>query len=69
MSLIKIKVRESKAAGKDIAIIGYTMIKYMNRLEVSQPILGKIRSNRDGTSENLIDYVRPTAYEKNKNDS
>ena len=69
MNLIKIKVRESKAPGKDIVIIGYTMIKYMNRLEVSQPILGKIRSNPNATTENFIDYVRPTAQEKNKNDS
>ena len=43
------------------------MIKYMNGREISRYSSVKIRSHPDATTENLIDYVRPTARRKTKN--
>ena len=63
----KDEVRDNKTPKKDIVIIGDSMIKYVNGREISSSV--KIRSHPGATTEDLIDYVRPTtARKKNKND-
>ena len=60
------EVRDSKIPKKDIVIFGDSMIKYMNGREISRSSLVKIRSHLGATSEDLIDYVRPTARKNPK---
>ena len=42
------------------------MVKYMNGREISRSSSVKIRSHLDATTEDLIDYVRPTARKNPK---
>ena len=62
----KDEVRGNKTPKKDIVIIGDSMIKYVNGREISSSV--KIRSHPGVTTEDLIDYVRPTARKKPEND-
>ena len=60
------KVRDNKTLKKDFVIIGDSMIKYINTQEISRSSSVKIRSHPGATTEDLIDYVRPTARKKTK---
>ena len=60
------EVRDNKTRKKDIPIIGDSMIKYINGREISRSSSVKIRSHPGATTEDLIDYVRPTARKKRK---
>ena len=60
----KDEVRGNKTPKKDIVIIGDSMIKYVNGRETSSSV--KIRSHPGATTEDLIDYVRPTARKNPK---
>ena len=42
------------------------MIKYVNGREMSQSSSLKIKSHPGATTEDLIDYIRPTARKKQK---
>ena len=55
------EVRDNKTPKKDIAIIGDSIIKYMSDREISRSSSVKIRSHPGATTQDLIDYVRPTA--------
>ena len=60
------EVRDNKTLKKDIVIIGDSMIKYINARETSRSSSVKIRSHPGATTEDLIDYVKPTARKKPK---
>ena len=60
------EVRDNKTPKKDIVIIGDSMIKYINAREISRSSSVKIRSHPVVTTEDLIDYVRPTARKNPK---
>ena len=60
----KNEVRETPK--KDIIIIGDSMIEYMNGWGTSRSSSVKIRSHPGATTEDLIDYIRPTARKKAK---
>ena len=60
------EVRDNKTPKKDIVIIGDSMIKYLNGREISRSSSDKFRSHLGATTEDLIDYVRPTARKKPK---
>ena len=62
----KDEVRGNKTPKKDIVIIGDSMIKYVNGREISRSSSVKIRSHPGATTEDLIDYVRPTARKNPK---
>ena len=60
------EVRGNKTPKKDIIIIGDSMIKNVNDREISRSSSVKIRSHPGATTEDLIDYVRPTARKNPK---
>ena len=62
----KDEVRGDKTPKRDIVIIGDSMIKYMNGREISRYSSVKIRSHPGAITEDLTDYVRPTARKKPK---
>ena len=67
INAVKSKIkRDNKTPKKDIVIIGDSMIKYINGREISRSSSVKIRSHPGATTEDLIDYVRPTARKKTK---
>ena len=67
INVVKSKIkRDNKTPKKDIVIIGDSMIKYINGLEMSRSSSVIIRSNPGAPTEDLIDYVRPTARKKTK---
>ena len=49
---------------KEIMIVGDSMIKNVNRREVSRDDPVKIRCHLGATTDDIIDYVRPTARKK-----
>ena len=49
---------------KEIMIVGDSMIKNVNRREVSRDDPVKIRCHLGVTTDDIIDYVRPTARKK-----
>ena len=51
---------------KDIIIIHDSMIEYMNGWGISQSSSVKIRSHPSATTEDIIDYIRPTAQKTPK---
>ena len=57
---------DNKTPKKDIVIIDDSLIKYMYGWEMSRSSSVKIRSHQGATTEDLIDYVRPTARKKPK---
>ena len=65
INVVKAKIKTPK---KDIVIIGDSIIKYVNSREISRSSSVKIRSHPGATTEDLIDYVRPTARKKPEND-
>ena len=62
----KDEVRGNKTPKKDIVIIGDSMIKYVNGREISRSSSVKVRNHLGATTEDVIDYVRPTARKKPK---
>ena len=49
---------------KEIMIVGDSMIKHVNWREVSRDDSVKIRCHSGATTDDIIDYVRPTARKK-----
>ena len=49
---------------KEIIIIGDSMIKHVNGREVSRDNSVKIRCHLGATTDDIIDYVRPTARKR-----
>ena len=45
-------------------IVGDSMIKHVNGCEVSRDDSGKIRCHLGATTDDIIDYVRPTSRKK-----
>ena len=73
----QVKLRENKnpnnkenhgvvnsASKKEIIIVGDSMIKHVNGREVSRDNSVKIRCHPGATTDDIIDYVRPTARKK-----
>ena len=73
----QVKLRENKnpnnkenhgvinsASKKEIMIVGDSMIKHVNWREVSRDDSVKIRCHSGATTDDIIDYVRPTARKK-----
>ena len=73
----QVKLRENKnpinkvnhgvvhsASKKEIIIVGDSMIKHVNGREVSRDYSAKIRCHPGATTDDNIDYVRPTARKK-----
>ena len=60
------EVKDNKTPKKDIVIIGDSMMKYINAREIYRSSSVNIRSHLGATTEDLIDYVRPTAPKKPK---
>ena len=60
----KNEVRETLK--KDIIIIHDSMIEYMNGWGISRSSSVKIRSHPGATTEDIIDYIRPTAQKNPK---
>ena len=60
----KNEVRETLK--KDIIIIHDSMIEYMNGWGISRSSSVKIRSHPGATTEDIIDYIRPTAQKTPK---
>ena len=73
----QVKLRENKnpnnkenlgvvnsASKKEIIIVGDSMIKHVNGHEVSRDNSVKIRYHPGATTDDIIDYVRPTAHKK-----
>ena len=60
----KNEVRETLK--KDIIIIHDSIIEYMNGWGISQSSSVKIRSHPGATTEDIIDYIRPTAQKNPK---
>ena len=49
---------------KEVFIIGDSMIKCVNEREVSRNDSVKVRSHPGATTDDFIDYVRPTVRKK-----
>ena len=60
----KNEVRETPK--KDIVIIGDSMIEFMNGWGISRSSSVKIRNHPGASTEDLIDYVRPTVRKNPK---
>ena len=58
--MIKGQSENSSAVEKEVFIIGDSMIKYVNGREVSRNIPVKVTSHPGATTDDFIDYVRPT---------
>ena len=54
----------NSASEKEIIIVGDSMIKHVNGCEVSRDNSVKIRCHPGATTDDIIDYVRPTARKK-----
>ena len=54
----------NSASKKEIMIVGDSMIKHVNWREVSRDDSVKIRCHSGATTDDIIDYVRPTARKK-----
>ena len=63
-NLIKLQSANSSAVKKEVFIIGDSMIKYVNGREVSRNDPVKVRSYPGATTDDFIDYVRPTVRKK-----
>ena len=64
INLIKWQSANSSAVKKEVFIIGDSMIKYVNGQEVSRNNPVKMRSHPGATTDDFIDYVRPTVRKK-----
>ena len=54
----------NSASKKEIIIVGDSMIKHVNGREVSRDNSVKIRCHPGATTDDIIDYVRPTVRKK-----
>ena len=63
-NLIKRQSANSSTVKKEVFIIGDSMIKYVNGREVSRNDSVKVRSHPGATTDDFIDYVRPTVRKK-----
>ena len=63
-NLIKRQSANSSTVKKEVSIIGYSMIKYVNGREVSRNDSVKVRSHPRPKTNDFIDYVRPTVRKK-----
>ena len=64
-NLIKLQsANNSSTVKKEVFIIGDSMIKYVNGREVSRNDSVKVRSHPGATTDDFIDYVRPTVRKK-----
>ena len=63
-NLIKLQSANSSAVKKEAFIIGDSMIKYVNGRVVSRNDPVKVRSYPGATTDDFIDYVRPTVRKK-----
>ena len=63
-NLIKRQSTKSSVVKKEVLIIGDSMIKYVNGRGVSRNDSVKVRSYLGATTDDFIDYVRPTVRKK-----
>ena len=63
-NLIKRQSTNSSTVKKEVSVIGDSMIKYVNGREVSRNDSVKVRSHPGATTDDFIDYVRPTVRKK-----
>ena len=63
-NLIKRQSTKSSVVKKEVFIIGDSMIKYVNGRGVSRNDSVKVRSYLGATTDDFIDYVRPTVRKK-----
>ena len=63
-NLIKRQSANSLAVKKEVFVIGDSMIKYVNGREVSRNNSVKVRTHPGATTDDFIDYVRPTVRKK-----
>ena len=63
-NLIKRQSANSLAVKKEVFVIGDSMIKYVNGREVSRNNSVKVRTHPAATTDDFIDYVRPTVRKK-----
>ena len=63
-NLIKRQSANRSAVKKEVFIIGDSMIKYVNGRGVSRNDSVRVRSHPGATTDDFIDYVRPTVRKK-----
>ena len=63
-NLIKLQSANSSAVKKEVFITGNSVIKYVNGREISRNDSVKVRSHPGATTDDFIDYVRPTVRKK-----
>ena len=63
-NLIKRQSTKISVVKKEVFIIGDSMIKYVNGRGVSRNDSVKVRSHPEATTDDFIDYVRPTVRKK-----